>query len=207
MKSDIVVRETRRNTGNSKHNLEFTHNSSSSYNQMGSRNSSNQTPRIIEIKTEDRSKLNIIEGSILSKEKVEKSNSPDSKLDTNSNSSSNKAVKFSGKMKIPLKTNMNPMKKAEIPYPKLKESLKEKKIFLTPRDNKDQLILKENQPSSSKNSSSNKITFEKNKYAQKIYEDIKIMKHNSQSPSNKEYNNGSLSSRSSDIYNKKNKIS
>jgi len=56
MKPDIVVRETRRNTANSEQNLELTHNSSSSYNQIGSRNSSNQTPRIIEIKTEDRSK-------------------------------------------------------------------------------------------------------------------------------------------------------
>jgi hypothetical protein len=102
---------------------------------------------------------------------------------------------------------MIPLKKAEIPYPKLKESLKEKKMFLTPREVKDQLVLKENHPSSSKNSGSNKITFEKNKYAQKIYEDIKAMKHNSQSPSNKEYNNGSISSRSSDIYTKKNKIS
>lgn len=145
-----------------------------------------------------------------SKEKVEKSNSSDSKLDTNSNSSSNQAIKFSGKIKIPLKNNVNmiPLKKSEIPHPKLKETLKEKKMFLTPRENKDQLILKDNHPTTSKNISSNKITFEKNKYAQKIYEDIKqTMKNNSQSPTNKEYNNGSISSRSSDIYNKKNKIS
>ena len=56
----MIVRDSRRNTFNSKISNEFTNTSSNSYNNIVTRNSSNQSPREIETKTDERSKINLM---------------------------------------------------------------------------------------------------------------------------------------------------
>jgi hypothetical protein len=166
--------------------------------------------RLLELKNEERqiNKDNENREYLNENFKSQKSQSPDSKIDTNSNSSS-QGIKFSSKIQFSLNKNINiiPIIKKDIPLPR-KDNFKEK-LFLTPREmNKEILTLKGNYPSSAKNCTSNGITFETNKFTNKIYTNMKNeLTHKSPSPNHNENTLINITSKSNNSVNRANKIS
>lgn len=166
--------------------------------------------RLMELKNEDRTGK--VERDENQKSKI--SASPDSKVDTNSNSSS-QGVKLSSKAQFQSNKNLNviPLIKKEVPQA-LKSQFKEK-VFLSPRFEVgrqatpiENFMLKETMPVSAKNVNSNRITFETNKYTNKLYEYIKQdNKIKSPSPTNRDVTSINMTSKSSNYINKANNIS
>lgn len=142
---------------------------------------------------------------MLSNPKLIKINSNDSKLETKSNASSNPESRNNASSSNKI-INFIPVKKPKIPTQKLKDSIKEK-IEISIREKDNVIKLKDNYPLSARNSSTKKVCFETNKYAQKIYNNVKIeLNHKSPSPNSRDYNVGNLASTSNNL-NKNNKIS
>ena len=128
---------------------------------------------------------------LISQNNICQFNSSDSKLDTNSNSSSNQGkIGIKNDPLIIKHINGVSQKKHPIPTPKLNKDFIKEKIEISMWD-KNQVTtnIKDYFPISAKNIGSKKVCFEANKYTHKIYNNVKLeLKHKSPSPKLKDFN-------------------